>query len=432
VDDSIFSPDVKMTPWWWEWAPREAPSQPVLPSDSEVAIVGSGFTALNAALTLARAGRQVVVLDSGSPGFGASSRNGGQVGSGNQRFTVRALVKMFGEKHAKALLEEGIAALRYVGELIESEGIECHFQRVGRFRGANRPDHYDPMARDHQDLSRLTGMEFHMVPREEQYSEIGTDFYHGGAVLPADASVHPALYHQGLLDKVREAGVAVLPFTKVLNLTRERQRVALTTERGELSAGDAIVATNGYTTALTPHYHARVQRIPSAIIATEPLESEVMDRIMPKGRVIGETRRVFYYYRPCPQRRRVLFGGRVSSGGHRLVDFRHLYRGMTQIFPELVGVKITHCWTGYTGYTRDTLPHAGRQNGIHHAMGYCGSGVARASYLGHKLALTLLGDAQGKTAWDEHEFRPFLFPSATRVLVPAAVAWMRLRDTLNL
>ena len=162
------------------------------------------------------------------------------------------------------------------------------------------------------------------------------------------------------------------------------------------------------------------------------LEPEVMDRIMPKGRVIGETRRVFYYYRPCPQRRRVLFGGRVSSGGHRLMDFRHLYRGMTQIFPDLLGVKITHCWTGYTGYTRDTLPHAGRQNGIHHAMGYCGSGVARASYLGHKLALTLLGDAQGKTAWDEHEFRPFLFPSATRALVPAAVAWMRLRDTLNL
>ena len=432
VDDAIFTPDVKMTPWWWEWAPREDSSDPELPADAELAIVGSGFTALNAALTLAKAGRQVVVLEAGAPGFGASSRNGGQIGSGNQRFTVRYLIDKFGETHAKALLDEGISALRYVGDLIESEGIECHFQRVGRFRGAIRPGHYDPMARDHEDLARLTGVEFHMVPRDEQHTEIGTDFYHGGAVLPGDACVHPALYHQGLLERVKAAGVAVVPYTLVLGLERERQRVVVNTGRGELSAGDVIVATNGYTSEATADYHNRIQPIASAIIATEPLAPELMDRIMPKGRVIGETRRVFYYYRACPERRRVLFGGRVSSVGDRPDDFRHLYRGMLEIFPDLAGTKVTHCWTGYTGYTRDTLPHAGERNGVHYAMGYCGSGVARASYLGHKLGLRLLGEDEGKTAWDEHGFRPLLFPAATRALLPAAIAWMRLRDNLDI
>ena len=181
MSDSVFAADVKMTPWWCgNGRRREESSTPVLPADSELAIVGSGFTALNAALALARAGRQVVVLETGAPGFGASSRNGGQVGSGNQRFSVRRLVELFGETHAKALLDEGIAALKYVGDLIESEGIECHFQRVGRFRGANRRADYEPMARDHQDLNRLAGVEFHMVPRSEQFSELGTDFYHGG------------------------------------------------------------------------------------------------------------------------------------------------------------------------------------------------------------------------------------------------------------
>ena len=432
MSDSVFAADVKMTPWWWEWAPREESSTPVLPADSELAIVGSGFTALNAALALARAGRQVVVLETGAPGFGASSRNGGQVGSGNQRFSVRRLVELFGETHAKALLDEGVAALKYVGDLIESEGIECHFQRVGRFRGANRRADYEPMARDHQDLNRLAGVEFHMVPRSEQFSELGTDFYHGGAVLPDDGCVHPGLYHQGLLDRVKSAGVGVVPYTKVLGLERERQRVVVKTERGELSAGDVIVATNGYTTEVTPEYHSRIQPVGSAIIATEPLAPELMERIMPKGRVIGETRRVFYYYRACPERRRVLFGGRVSSAANRPEDFRHLYRGMVDIFPELEGKKVTHCWTGYTGYTRDTLPHAGTQDGLHYAMGYCGSGVARASYLGRKLALKLLGDDEGKTAWDEHVFKPFLFPAATRALLPGAVAFMRLRDRLGI
>ena len=376
-----------------------------------------------------------MVLESGAPGFGASSRNGGQVGSGNQRFSVRYLVDRFGRKHAKELLDEGFAALKHVGDLIESEGIECHFQRVGRFRGANRPGHYDPMARDHEDLARITGVEFQMVPRGEQHAEIGTDFYHGGAVLPGDASLHPALYHQGLLEKVRKAGVEVVPFTKVEGLVR--QRVAVRTNRGELSAGDVIVATNGYTTDATPTYNTptyntRIQPIPSAIIATETLAPEVMARIMPKARVIGETRRVFYYYRACPEHRRVIFGGRVSSAGDRSSDFSHLYDGMIEIFPELAGTQITHCWTGFTGYTRDTLPHAGTRDGMHFAMGYCGSGVARASYLGRKLALKLLGDVEGHTAWDEHAFRPFLFPAATRTLLPAAIAWMRLRDTLNM
>ena len=231
---------------------------------------------------------------------------------------------------------------------------------------------------------------------------------------------------------MKSAGVGVVPYTKVLGLERERQRVVVKTERGELSAGDVIVATNGYTTEVTPEYHSRIQPVGSAIIATEPLAPELMERIMPKGRVIGETRRVFYYYRACPERRRVLFGGRVSSAANRPEDFRHLYRGMVDIFPELEGKKVTHCWTGYTGYTRDTLPHAGTQDGLHYAMGYCGSGVARASYLGRKLALKLLGDDEGKTAWDEHVFKPFLFPAATRALLPGAVAFMRLRDRLGI
>ena len=121
VPQSAFR-DMQFTPWWWEWAPRRECSEPGesgesgglgeageprLPSEAEVAVIGSGFTALSAALTLAREGREVVVIEAGAPGFGASTRNGGQVGSGNQRFTVRALIARFGEAQARALLAEG-------------------------------------------------------------------------------------------------------------------------------------------------------------------------------------------------------------------------------------------------------------------------------------------------------------------------------------
>ena len=434
VHPDIFTDDVKLKPWWWEWAPRqEHETEQDLPRDVEIGIVGSGFTALSAALTLSRAGKDVVLFEAGPPGHGASSRNGGQVGSGNQRFSVRQLLDTFGEQHTRALLREGISALEYAGHLIESESIDCHFQRVGRYRGAVRPEHYEPMLRDHEDLARYADVEFHAVPKAEQHREIGTDFYHGGTVLPNDASLHPALYHQGLMDRVLAEGVKVVPFTPVIGLSRERQRMVLTTSRGEVSAGDVIVATNGYTGRATPEFHARVVPVPSAIIATEPLDSALMHKLLPTNRVIGETRRVFYYYRACPEHRRILFGGRNASavGEPKLRDFAHLYAGMLKIFPELAGTRVTHCWTGFTGYTKDTFPHAGGDDRLFFAMGYCGSGVARATYLGHKLACRFTGEADGATAWDEHAFSRFAFPAATRALLPAAVGWHRLRDVVD-
>jgi glycine/D-amino acid oxidase-like deaminating enzyme len=115
-----------------------------------------------------------------------------------------------------------------------------------------------------------------------------------------------------------------------------------------------------------------------------------------------------------------------------LADFVHLYEGMLRIFPELKSTRVTHCWTGYTGYTRDTFPHAGGADGLYFAMGYCGSGVARATYLGHKLACRFTGESGGSTAWDEQVFKKFTFPAATRALLPAAIGWHRLRDTLDL
>ncbi|MBT6277111.1 MAG: FAD-binding oxidoreductase, partial [Chromatiales bacterium] len=199
--------DASFDPWWWDWA-RPYPRRDVpLPEHADVVVVGSGYTGLMGALTLARGGRDVLLLEAESIGYGASSRNGGQVGSGNQRFTVKQLTDLYGRDKARALILEGIAALDYVKSFIADENIECHLRVNGRFRGASRPEHYENMARDLEDLQDVGGVEAQMVQRGEQTDEIGSELYHGGMVLPGDASVHPALYVRELSERAEQAGV---------------------------------------------------------------------------------------------------------------------------------------------------------------------------------------------------------------------------------
>ncbi len=428
-----FSNNPKFTPWWWEAAPPRPENGAALPGNADVAVVGAGYSGLAAALTLARAGRQVVVVDAEAPGHGASSRNGGQCGSGNQKFTAAQLVANHGQKKARELVTEGLAMLRHLGDFIEAEGIECHFSRVGRFRGAAIPRHYEDLARDMQDMHELAGVESHMVTPAEQHAEVGSDFYHGGAVLPNDGSLHPALYHRGLLQRAEEAGVQVIGHTPVTGVASQSGQITVTTTRGRLQAGCALITTNGYTGAAMPQFEHRIIPIGSAMIATEVLDPALLRRLMPKNRVVGSSSRIYHYMRLCPEGKRFLWGGRVKGRG--LPDdpsgYVHLYRDMVRVFPELEGTRISHCWSGYVGYTHDVFPHLGHRDRVYHAMGYCGSGVARATYFGHKIALKILGDREGRTAFDDLDFRNYPVHFLARRMVPTAIAWYRFRDWLE-
>jgi len=429
----MFADDVKFSPWWWQAVPRRTACEAGLPSETDVVIIGAGFTGLSAALTLARAGREIVVLDEQDAGFGASTRNGGQVGPGNQKFSVAELTQRFGQQKAKALMLEGNTMLEYIKSLIERENIECHFKQVGRFRGAWRPNHYDNMAQTLESVQRFIGTEFFMVPKPEQHTEIGSDFYHGGSVLPNDASLHPGLYHQGLFNCAQQAGATILPFTPALNIESSSSSLSVITAKGTIKTGDCIVATNGYTSRALRWHHLRIVPVGSAIIATEKIEPQLMTELMPKQRVMGDSRRVFNYYRPSPDGKRILMGGRYSYGNqNNTLCFTHLYEDLQRLFPQLKGTKITHCWSGKVGYTFDGHPHLGKHEGVHYAMGYCGTGVSRSTYFGHKVALKVLNDPEGMTPFDDIEFKSHTFYSGSPWMVPLAESWERFRDVTNL
>lgn len=428
---SLFTEDFRTAPYWWEDAapPRLETTAP--PAAADVVIVGAGYTGLNAALQTARGGRHTVVLDAEDAGWGCSSRNGGQV-STSIKPDYRSLAARHGRKRAFSILREGHDALAWIEDFVASERIACDFRVPGRFHAAHGPRQY---RRLEEAVSRdVPGLETdaYLVPRTEQRRELGTDAYYGGVVYPRHASLHPARYHGGLLERVLEAGAAVVPRCPATAIERQAGGWRVTTPGGEIRARDVVVASNGYTGGVAPWQRRRVIPIGSYIIATEPLERSVMDRLMPSDRVISDTRRVVYYYRPSPDRTRILFGGRVSAAEtDTRISGPKLHADLVKLFPELAATRISHSWVGFVAYTFDTLAHMGRHDGIYYAMGYCGSGVSMASYLGMRLGQQVLGLEEGRTAFDGLTFPTRPLYTGNPWFLGAFVTYYRWRDRIG-
>ena len=427
----FFTPDFKALPYWWERAPRPRLPATPLPASVDVAVVGSGYTGLCAALELARGGRSVLVLDAEDAGWGCSSRNGGQI-STSVKPDYDALARRWGSDAAASILREGQSALAWIGAFIARESIDCDFAVPGRFHAAHSPRHYERLARAVASQPKGLEVPAHVVPRAEQRRELGTDAYYGGVVYESHACLDPGRFHQGLLERVLAAGATVIGHCAVTGIESDGQGHRLTTAQGRLHARAVVVATNGYTGALTPWLRRRVIPIGSYMIATELLQKDVMDRVMPTDRIVSDSRKVVYYYRPSPDRSRILFGGRVTSGE---TDPRRsgalLRRDLVRLFPELAEVRVSHSWMGLVAYTFDTLAHIGCRDGIHYAMGYCGSGVSMASYLGTRIGQQVLGRPEGRTAFDGVGFptRPLYIGKPW--FLPASVAFYRWRDALG-
>jgi len=432
MSETIFHSDFKARPYWWDAIPMGDNPAADLPAQADVVIVGGGLTGLNCAIELARGGASAVVLEAGDFGFGASTRNGGGVSGGT------SMGKGFSGKRGaddllRAMVGDAADGLTHIEELIAREGIECHYERTGRFVGAFTPAHYAALAAKVDLYNEEAQADAAMVPRDRQRDEIASDYYFGGMVVGRSGKIHPALYHRGLMQAAERHGAILMGNTAAGSLTRSGGGWRVETSRGSITAREVVIATNGYTGTLTPDLRRALVPVASHIIATEPLEPGLARSLIPNGRTLADTRRVLCYWRMSPDGTRVLFGGRARfTQVAPEVSAPALHRMMLERWPQLRGTRITHAWTGNVAFAFDYLPHTGvTGQGLHYAMACNGSGVSMLSYLGAKLGRKLLGGANQPTAFEGRAFPTKPLYTGQPWFLPAIGAYYRMRDWID-
>ncbi len=427
----------KHKPFWWDDAKLEQCNLTggidELPVKISTLIVGAGYSGLSAALTLARAGREVIVVDAEMPGFGGSARNGGLIGPTLHKLGLKGLTAAYGESKTTAILHESMKILVYLKEFIKSEAIDCDLILKGRFYGAYSTKSYDESMRRSEYLNKIVDLQFEPVPKSEQYQQIGSDFYHGGVVYPDDSYLQPAKYLIGLCKLALDAGVKIIAPARVTGVEYDGNRRIAHFGHRQIEVGQILIATNGYTGPELSYFHKRIIPIRSAVIATEELDPSIAAGLSPKGRGFGGLSRLAPYYRPSADGKRLIFGGRTFEVKDRADRYApDLKRLMTRIFPQLSNARISHAWSGTVAYTFDHVPHLGEHDGIHYVMGYCGSGIARASYYGRMAALKMLDQSEGKTELDGLEFSTRPLYSGKPWFLPYILRWHSFVDRFGL
>lgn len=427
-NSDIFAPGFKETPYWWEAAPRVPAVPQAPPKTIDVAIVGSGLTGLNAAIDLARAGRSVVVLDSEDLGWGASTRNAGCVGQ-TLKHGFRDLQKSRGNDYAVTVYREMKAAFDSVAERVTTEQIDCGFKICGRLILTKAQRQYDDLADEFEQRRKHLGTEFSMIPKSAVRNEIASDGYCGGAIIPSLGSIHPGLYHRGLLDRARSAGVTLIGGTPVLGIAGDGGGYDVSTTQGPTRARDVLVATNGYTGNLLPWLQRRIIPFDAYMIATEPLDPARMARLLPTDRTYLDHVHDIITIRRSPDGTRILFlwrtGTRPSTARAKGAE---LLADLTRIMPEVASLKLTHSWTGRCAGTFNLWPHLITRKGIHFAGGYCFAGLPMGTYLGRKAASRILGQRDAQTVFADRSFPTVPGHTGNPWFMPSVMRWYGLID----
>lgn len=397
---------------------------------SDVCVLGAGYTGLSAALHLAKLGYSVSVLEAQRIGFGASGRNGGQLGSG-QRVEQDELISRLGEGHAKQLWDLAEHSKALVHSLIEAHQIDCHV-KPGIAEFALRAKEMDELHRYADLLHDHYGYEHIETLNVAQGRDLcASPRYHGGYIDWGAAHLHPLKLCFGLARAAQKAGVRFFEGSEVKAIKKGR-KIRVSTPKGDMTSDFLVLACNGYLGAIEPRIAARVMPINNFIAVSEPLEQGQWN-VLQKDIAVADTKFVVNYFRKTHDNR-LLFGGGENYSYRFPKDLAATVRApMTHIFPQLKDIKLDYAWGGTLAITMTRLPYFTRSDqNILSASGYSGHGVGMATLAGKLMAEAIEGRSRDFDCFQNIPSLPFPGGRFARTpLLVLAMIWYQMRDRLG-
>jgi glycine/D-amino acid oxidase-like deaminating enzyme len=425
---------MKPTSFWLDTAPAfSGGASGPLPRRADVVVVGGGFTGLSAARTLAKRGVNAIVLEAGGVGSEASGRNGGHCNNGlSHDFT--GVAARFGVERAREMYRAFDAGVDLVESIQREEGIACDFHRRGKLKLAAKPAHFDKLKRLQEVLAREVDDDTAIIPRDGLSSEIGSQRYHGGLLQKRSATVHVGRFAIGLAEAAVRAGAAIHERATVQSIDRQPgMPFRVKSSQGEIEAGEVLLATGASQHGSFGWLRRRIVPVGSFIIVTEPLSDNLSKSIMPGRRNCVSSQNIGNYFR-MTEDNRLVFGGRarfaMSSPTSDLKSGAVLRRILDDVFPQLSGVRIDHCWGGLVDMTQDRLPRAGTHEGLHFATGYSGHGVQMSTYMGDVMARRITGEDVANP-WRDIDWPAVPFHFGKPWFLPFVGVWYRALDRIQ-
>lgn len=398
---------------------------------ADVCVIGAGFTGLTAALRLAEKGFKVIVLEAHRAGFGASGRNGGQVGTG-YNWDQAKLAKKMGDGPARAVWDLAEMAKADLRDLAAKYAPEARYMpgvAYGTFTDADVRD----VHADCEFQEKTYGYSLNKPLDRAAFNDlVKTPQYAGGALDMGAGHIHPLRYALGLAKAAESAGVTIYEGSAVHNIVHG-DIVKVQTGKGYVKASHVILAGNGYMPNLEGKVAAKVMPINSFICATEPLGDKAAE-ILAEDIAVADSKFVVNYYR-MSEDKRFLFGGRESYGlGFPSDISTKLIERMTSLFPQLSDVGVDYVWGGTLGITMTRLPSVQRvAPNILSGAGFSGHGVALSGFTGRVMAEAIAGQAEKFDAMAKLPVPSFPGGSAFRTpLLTLAMTWYSLRDRIGI
>ncbi|SES31746.1 gamma-glutamylputrescine oxidase [Tranquillimonas rosea] len=418
--------------WYAATATAPEPSAPLRGAHrADVCVIGGGYTGLSAALHMAEAGRDVVLLEAHRVGWGASGRNGGQIGSG-QRQDQAWLEARMGRDDARALWRLSEEAKHLLVALIARHRIDAAW-RPGLISAERFPSGVAAAHRIAERMARDYGYHrLQPLDRDALRAIVRTDAFAGGLLDHGAGHLHPLRLAFGLARAATAAGVHMFETSRATAVSDDAPHRVETTE-GHIIADQVILATNGYHDGLDRRLAPRVMPINNFVAVTEPLGPRATE-VLTQDVGVADDRFVVNYWR-LTEDRRLLFGGGESYRDRFPADIAGLVRRkMAGIYPQLRDIPLTHAWGGTLGITASRMPHLARlAPTMLTSGGYSGHGVAMACLGGQLAARALQGQSDGFDLMARVPTPGFPGSDALRpALLTLAMTWFGLRDRLGL